>query len=91
MIRAFFDSSEEFQDWEKFEIRVQELCKGKNEVSCNIRGLINGLTGISGGLDIYRLQEGRRRVVFLVVTLVYVLCSIAILQVYNMVPGVWSV
>ena len=44
--------------------------------------MINGLTGISGGLDIYRLQEGRRRVVFLVVTLVYVLCSIAILQVY---------
>ena len=28
-----FDISEEFQDWGKFEIYVQELCKGKNEVS----------------------------------------------------------
>ncbi len=52
----------------------------------NIRGLVNGLTGIHPGVRLIP-AAGRRRVVFLVGTLVYVLCSIAILQVYHMVPG----
>ena len=30
---GLLDISEDLQDWGKFEICVQELCKGKNEVS----------------------------------------------------------